>query len=253
MQSIRAVFPAILLAIVLALGACSGESGPAGDHQTSHERAGDRGIGSTDARLTITEYASVSCPACAALHRATWPMLSREYIETGKVRFVLREMLNGSPQLAVAGFSLAHCVAPERYFEMVDLLFEQQTAIFQAANQPGGARNQYLIIARSMGMNEAAFDACLNDQDISTQIIASHDRAQSEGIDGTPRMFLNSELLDARRATGSADLTYFLGDSQVLIDGDPVLARVDEDTYRRLIDHILAQLDSDAATANAED
>ena len=220
MQSIRAVFPAILLAIVLALGACSGESGPAGDHQTSHERAGDRGIGSTDARLTITEYASVSCPACAALHRATWPMLSREYIETGKVRFVLREMLNGSPQLAVAGFSLAHCVAPERYFEMVDLLFEQQTAIFQAANQPGGARNQYLIIARSMGMNEAAFDAC---------------------------------LLDARRATGSADLTYFLGDSQVLIDGEPVLARVDEDTYRRLIDHILAQLDSDAATANAED
>ena len=247
MQSIRTMFPALFLALALAAGGCSDGSGPDGDVQTGFERAGDRGIGGTDARLTITEYASVACHACASFHHAIWPMLSREYIETGKVRFVLREMLNGSPQLAVAGFSLAHCVAPERYFDMVDLLFQQQDAIFQAANQPGGPRNQYLIIARSMGLSEAAFDACVNNQDISAQIIASHDRAQSEGISGTPRIFLNGELLDARRVSGSTEATYFLGDTQILIDGEPVPASVDENTYRRLLDHRLAQLDEETA------
>ncbi|WP_339743153.1 thioredoxin domain-containing protein [uncultured Maricaulis sp.] len=251
------MFPAILVALTLSVGACSGGSAPAGDVQTGLERADDHAIGSTDARLTITEYASVACHACADFHDAIWPMLSVEYIETGKVRFVLREMLNGSAQLAVVGFSLAHCVAPERYFDMVDLLFQQQNAIFQAAGQPGGARNQYLILARSMGMSEAAFDACLNNPDISAPIIASNDRAMSEGVNGTPRIFLNGEQLDARRASGAAGATYFLGDTQILLDGEPVPARVDADTYRRILDHLLAQLDTETGEgsdpADAED
>lgn len=257
MQLTRRVFSAIALTASLALSACGGETDPAGAGQTAYERGSDRGMGSADASLTMVEYASVACGHCASFHEDVWPMIDTNYVETGRMRYVFREMITGSPQFAIAGFALAHCVAPERYFDMLDLLFQQQRAIFQAAAQPGGARSQYLAIARSMGMSEAAFDACLNDQDINAEIVAAHERALAEGIDSTPRFLFNGELLEARRAPGASEYTYFLGNRQVMIDGEPLPGLVDADTFGRLIDHLLAQLDGDTATAadpaNTED
>ena len=249
MQLTRRVFSAIALTAALALSACGGETDPAGEGQSSYERGSDRGIGDAAAPLTMIEYASVACVHCAAFHEEVWPMLESDYIETGKLRLVFREMITGSPQFAIAGFALAHCVAPERYFDMLDLLFQQQRAIFQAASEPGGARSQYLAIARSMGMSEADFMACLDNQEINAEIVAAHDRALADGIDSTPRFLFNGELLEARRAPGASEYTYFLGSSQVLIDGEPVPGMVDQETFRRLIDHLLAQLDGDTAAA----
>tara|TARA_R110000868_G_scaffold130277_1_gene339896 strand:+ start:2380 stop:3159 length:780 start_codon:yes stop_codon:yes gene_type:complete len=248
MQLTRRVFSAIALTAALALSACGSESDPAGEGQSAYERGSDRGVGSATAALTMTEYASVACGHCAAFHEEVWPMLHDDYIETGKIRFVFREMITGSPQFAIAGFALAHCVAPERYFDMIDLLFQQQRAIFQAAGEPGGARGQYLAIARSMGMSEADFTACLDNQEINADIVAAHERALADGIDSTPRFLFNGELLEARRAPGATDYTYFIGNSQVMIDGEPVLGMVDAATFRRLIDHLLARLDADTAT-----
>lgn len=253
MHLTRRVFTAFALTATLALSACGGDSDPAGDGQTAFERGSDRGVGSATAPLTMTEYASVACTHCATFHAEVWPMLESEYIETGKIRFVFREMITGSPQFAIAGFALAHCVAPERYFDMLDLLFQQQRAIFQAAGAPGGARNQYLAIARSMGMSEADFEACLDNQEINAEIVASHERALADGIDSTPRFLFNGELLEARRAPGASEFTYFLGTRQIMIDGEPVPGIVDADTFRRLIDHLLAQMDDDTAADASEE
>lgn len=248
MQLTRRVFSAIALTAALALSGCGGDTDPAGAGQSAFERANDRGIGSATAPLTMIEYASVACGHCATFHEEVWPMLESDYIETGKLRFVFREMITGSPQFAIAGFALAHCVAPERYFDMVDLLFQQQRAIFQAAGEPGGARGQYLAIARSMGMSEAGFTACLDNQEINAEIVASHERALADGIDSTPRFLFNGELLEARRAPGATEYTYFIGSRQVMIDGEPVPGLVDRDTFRRLIDHLLTQLDAGAGS-----
>jgi len=254
MQLTRRVFSAIALTAALALGACSGDSDPAGAGQSAYERGSDRGLGNADAPITMIEYASVACAHCASFHEEVWPMINADYVETGQVRYVFREMITGSPQFAIAGFALAHCVAPERYFDMLDLLFQQQRAIFQAAGQPGGARGQYLAIARSMGMSETEFDACLNDQEINAEIVAAHDRAIADGIDSTPRFLFNGELLESRRAPGATEYTYFLGNRQVMIDGEPVPGIVDADTFRRLIDHLLATTDAaaDATPADTE-
>ena len=257
MQLTRRVFSAIALTATLALSACGGDTPAAGSGQSTYERANDRGLGNIAAPLTMVEYASVACGHCAAFHQEVWPMINSEYVETGKLRYVFREMITGSPQFAIAGFALAHCVAPERYFDMLDLLFQQQRAIFQAAGEPGGARNQYVAIARSMGMSEADFTACLDNQEVNADIVASHERAIADGIDSTPRFLFNGELLEARRAPGATEYTYFLGSRQVMIDGEPVPGLVDADTFRRLIDHLLAQLDTesaaDAETPGAED
>lgn len=245
----RRVLSAFAVSAALALGACGGGSDQPSAGQTQYERSSDRGLGSADAPLTMVEYASVACSHCAEFHEEVWSSLRSEYIDTGKVRYVFREMITGPRPLAIAGFAMAHCVAPERYFDTLDVLFRQQRAIFQAAQAPGGPRSQYVAIARSMGMNEAEFDACLNNQEVTNAIVASNDRALSEGIDSTPRFMFNGELLEGRRAPGASEYTYFLGGSQVMIDGAPVLAIPDEETFRRLIDHLLAQISGEASPA----
>ncbi|RKR00423.1 thioredoxin domain-containing protein [Maricaulis maris] len=248
MSLTRRLFSAAAMTAVLALSACGNSEAPV-DGQSSFERAGDRGLGSATAPVTMIEYASVACGHCATFHNEVWPMLESEYIETGKVRFVLREMITGPAQFAIAGFSLAHCVPEERYYDMVDLLFQQQNAIFQAAQTQGSARSQYLAIARSMGMSEADFTQCLSDETITQDILDANDRAGAEGITGTPRFIFNGELLDSRRAPGESAYTYFLGNRQLIIDGEPVPNFSDAETFRRILDHLVAENSGETAMA----
>lgn len=254
----RRAISAAALTASLALAACGGGGDTSGGGgRTSYERASDRGLGSADAPVTMIEYASVACGHCAVFHEEVYPTIEENYIDTGRLRFVFREMITGSPQFAIAGFSLAHCVPEERYFDAVDLLFQQQRAIFQAAQTQGNARGQYLAIARSLGLSEQDFMNCLNDEDINAEIVAAHERAVEEGIEGTPRFVFNGEMLEARRATGETELTYFLGGRQLMIDGEPVPGLVDAETFSRIIDHLIAQAggtpaDSEADTADGE-
>src|SRR6516225_3608936 len=85
---------------------------------------GDAWLGSPDAKCTIIEYASMTCSHCAAFHRDTWPKLKSTYIDTGKVHFTLREF--PLDPLAAAGFMLARCAGDEKYYAMIDLLFDKQ-------------------------------------------------------------------------------------------------------------------------------
>ena len=252
MSLTRRLFSAAAMTAVLAVSACGGGADAPVDGQSRFERAGDRGLGSPDAPVTMIEYASVACGHCATWHNEVYPMLESDYIETGQVRFVLREMITGSAQFAIAGFSLAHCVPEDRYYDMVDLLFQQQNAIFRAAQTQGSARSQYLAIARSMGMSEADFTQCLSDETTTQDILDANDRAGAEGITGTPRFIFNGEMLDSRRAPGESAYTYFLGNQQLIIDGEPVPNFSDADTFRRILDHLIAE-NSDAAMPAGDD
>lgn len=87
---------------------------------------GEMEMGSPAAKVTIVECASASCPDCAAFHKETFKALKTEYIDTGKVRFILREFPHNQP--ALAAFMLARCAPKEKYFPMIDMFFEQQKA-----------------------------------------------------------------------------------------------------------------------------
>src|SRR3954469_8244987 len=85
---------------------------------------GDVALGPADAKVTIIEYASITCSHCAAFHKETYPELKKRYIDTGKVRFILREF--PLDPLATAGFMLARCAAGSdggKYYALVDTLF----------------------------------------------------------------------------------------------------------------------------------
>ena len=85
---------------------------------------GEMVLGDPTAPVTIIEYASMTCPHCAHFSTTTFPELKKRYIDTGKVRFIFREF--PLDQLAAAGFILARCAGPDKYFPKIETLFAPQ-------------------------------------------------------------------------------------------------------------------------------
>jgi protein-disulfide isomerase len=141
--------------------------------------------GADAAPVTIVEYASMTCSHCAAFHATTYPVLMSKYVDTGKVRFVLREF--PLDPLATAAFMLARCAGPERN-AMVGLLFQQQRN-WAFAQKPIEA---LASLVKQTGMSQASFEACLKDQDLHEKINEVRDRAAEKfGVEATPTFFFN--------------------------------------------------------------
>ena len=146
---------------------------------------GDKALGSATAPVTIIEYASVTCPYCATFHNETYPKLKEKYIDTGKVRLILREFPTGPVNASIAGFMLARC-SGDKYFPMVGAMFEQQQA--WTANPYEGL----LRIARQAGMTQEGFESCLKDRTLANEIVESGRRAVEKfGVESTPTFFVN--------------------------------------------------------------
>lgn len=192
----RPSLTAAVAAIGLALAAC-GQG--AADTLAPGELEGDHAIGSPDAPITVIEYASVTCVHCEDFHRNTYPELKAQYVEPGHVRFIFRPLPTAPQQLSMAGFLLAACVGPERYFDMIDILFEQRAALLQSAQTPGGARDSYLRLARSAGLSEEQFDQCLSDQDAVDTIYDVAQTGDQYGVTGTPAFIINGALTPGLR------------------------------------------------------
>jgi protein-disulfide isomerase len=142
-------------------------------------------IGKPDAKVTIVEYASMTCPHCAHFHATTLPLLKTKYIDPGKVRLILREF-PFDPR-AEAGFMLARC-AGDNYFPMVDVLFKQQMQWAGVEN----SKDALLQIARLAGFTQEKFEACLTDQKLLEDVRAVRDRGSKEfGVNSTPTFFIN--------------------------------------------------------------
>lgn len=153
-------------------------------------------LGNKDAKVTIVEYASMSCPACANFHKTTYPKLKEKYIDTGKVLFVMREFpLNN---LAAAGAMLARCAGtPERSIALIDVLFEKQRD--WVSNK---AVEELLKIARQAGFTEESFNKCLQDDKLLGKLSRRRDRADKEfGVDATPSFFINGKRMRTRNYT----------------------------------------------------
>jgi protein-disulfide isomerase len=145
----------------------------------------EQAIGKPDAKVTIVEYASMTCPHCAHFHSTTLPQLKTKYIDPGKVRLILREF-PFDPR-SEAGFMLARC-AGDNYFPMVDVLFKQQMQWAGVEN----SKDALLQISKLAGFTQEKFEACLTDQKLLEEVRAVRDRGSKEfGVTSTPTFFIN--------------------------------------------------------------
>jgi protein-disulfide isomerase len=148
---------------------------------------GDRALGKDDAPVTVIEYASMTCPHCAAFHEKTYPELKKRYIETGKVRFIFREF--PLDPLAAGASMLARCAPKEQYFPMIETLFQEQRK--WAVEKP---IPPLMAIAKQAGFSEQSFNACLSDQKMLDALEAERERASKKfGVQSTPTLFINGK------------------------------------------------------------
>ncbi len=148
----------------------------------------DIALGSSDAPVTIVEYASMTCSHCAAFYATTFPELKSKYIDTGKVRFILREF--PLDPLAAAGFMVARCAGDDKRNAIVELLFAQQKN-WVFTDKPVEALANLI---KQTGMSQTSFEACLKNQDLYNKIAKVHDQAAEKfGVNATPTFFINGK------------------------------------------------------------
>lgn len=149
---------------------------------------GDMALGPENAKVTVVEYASATCPHCANFYKSTFQDLKKEYIDTGKIRFIFREYPH--EPTAVVAFMVARCAPKEKYFPMIDMFFEQQDA-WLAAPREGLEK-----IAQLAGLTKEAFEACIKNTALSKEVLAVREKADTEfGVKSVPTFFINGEML----------------------------------------------------------
>ncbi|GGH12146.1 disulfide bond formation protein DsbD [Alsobacter metallidurans] len=150
---------------------------------------GDVWLGKEDAKVSIIEYASMTCSHCAAFHEKTWPTLKSKYIDSGKVRFSLREF--PLDPLATAGFMLARCDGNDKYYPVTDLLFSKQRD-WAFTDKPVDALSKLM---KQAGFTQEKFESCLKNQQIYDAVNWVKDRgAEKMGVNSTPTFFINGQV-----------------------------------------------------------
>ena len=145
-------------------------------------------LGDENAPVTIVEYMSMTCPHCADFHETNFKPLVEKYVDTGKVRFILREF-PFDPR-AAAAIMLARCAPENQFFPMVDVLFKQQRTWATASD----GREALLQIARLAGFTQESFEACLTNQKLLDDVNAVRSKAADEfGVQSTPTFIINGK------------------------------------------------------------
>ena len=145
--------------------------------------------GRPDAPVTIVQYASLTCPHCRNFHKVTYPQLKKRYIDTGKVRYILREFPIGK-QSGTATVAL-RCASPDKYLELYGKFMEQQAHWVSQEVR----RDPIFDIAQQVGMKRAQFDACYENQGMIENLKWVKDRGRKLGIIGTPNFFIGNKLI----------------------------------------------------------
>lgn len=192
--------PRMIVAIVLAalsLAACDQLF-----HKTGTVTADDMSLGNPNAKVTVIEYASASCPHCARFNNEVFPAFKAKYIDSGRIHYVFREFLTPPVEVAAAGFLTARCAGKDKYFSVLDAIYRGQADMFQS----GDFRGALLRIAESAGMTEPQFNACISDD---KQLKALNDRVEGyqkrDNITGTPTFIVNGAVLDGEQSLASLD------------------------------------------------
>jgi protein-disulfide isomerase len=152
----------------------------------------DMALGPANAPVTIIEFASMTCPHCAAFNAEVFPKIKSEYIDTGKIRYVFREFPLDIK--AAAGSMLARCIAKDdagKYFAVIDLLFKQQNDWVIKNTTETLTR-----IGKQAGLTQQAVEECLKDQALLDKIAADQKyAAEVLKVDSTPTFFINGEKI----------------------------------------------------------
>lgn len=201
------VFTVLMVLSVLGLTGCSGEQfsltpKPKANPDIVHLGAnglpskedlmragplGDKWLGKEDAPVTVIEYMSLTCPHCRTFHLKTFPKFKANYIDTGKVRYIVREFPIG--RSAGNASIVTRCGKKDRTFKLIDLFLKNQS---KWVSQEVRTEAIYAV-AKPSGLSRAEFDTCMKDQSLIDDLQWVKNRGRQLGVSGTPTFFINGE------------------------------------------------------------
>lgn len=164
-------------------------------------------LGSADAPVTVIEYASYTCPHCATFHEGPFKQLQEEYINTGKVQFIYREVY--FDRFGLWASMVARCGGEQRFFGISEMVYDQQSE--WTRGEPAEIADNLRRIGRAAGMNDDELNDCLNDGDKAQALVAWYQQnAEEHNISSTPSFVVNG--------TTYSNMSY--AEFAALIDGE---------------------------------
>lgn len=154
---------------------------------------GDAFVGPADAKVTVVEYGSPTCPACKSWHDTSYPILKADYVDTGKIKFVLREFAIHGP-VDAAIFAIARCSGSKDFFPVLDEAFLRQDNIVEASMK-GSPIAELNSLGEKFQLSSEQVKSCINDKNIVRRINDVRADAQTKGIDSTPTFMVNGAVL----------------------------------------------------------
>jgi len=148
-------------------------------------------IGNPDAKVTVTEYASFTCPHCRNFHQTVFGKLKSNYIDTGKINFIYREVYFDRFGLWAA--MVARCGGKMRYFGISDILYDTQEE-WVSGGDPALIAQKLRKIGKTAGLSDAELETCLNDGEMAKTLVAAYQKnAEADDIKSTPTFLINGE------------------------------------------------------------
>jgi len=179
-MSRRAALTAAALASMAMIAGCTAKTGGAAE--------GDMALGAAEgAKVTVVEYASVTCGHCAVWNEEVWPEFKTKYVDTQKVRYIFREFPTPPQDIAVAGFLIARCAGPDKYFDVVaDIMASQKE--WMAGVQP---RTTLFRAGQAAGLSEQQINDCIRDKSAIEAMEKRIKAGIDAGVTGTPYFMVN--------------------------------------------------------------
>lgn len=168
-------------------------------------------VGNPDASVTVVEYASYTCPHCANFHENVFGDLKANYIDTGKINFIYREVY--FDRFGLWAGMVARCGGPVRYFGLADLLYKNQST-WTAGGDPAQIVAKLRKLGKTAGLSDDQLDVCLNDGEKAQAMVAVFQQnSKADGINSTPTFLINGETFsNMNYADFSAALDQKLGE-----------------------------------------
>ncbi len=202
MRAFAKLFVALTLAGAAATGSQAiGAAAPAAAGPATGD-LGEMTLGNPKAKVTVVEYASVTCPHCAAFNAEVYPAFKAKYIDTGKINYVFRELLTPPQEVAAAGFLVARCGGKAKYFTVVDAIFRGQQEMFTS----GDVKTALVKAGGLAGLSEQQVIACATDEAAQNALSERQKKAINEdGINSTPTFVINGTKLEGEHTLAQLD------------------------------------------------
>ncbi|MDJ0630656.1 MAG: DsbA family protein [Rhodobacter sp.] len=177
------------------LGAAQAQSA---DAEVDTSMVVEMALGDENAPVEVVEYASFTCPHCKDFHRDTFKDVKANYIDTGKVRFIYREVY--FDRYGLWASMVARCGGEAKFFGIVDMIYDQQSE-WTASGDPATIAGELARIGRTAGIDGDEVDACLRDAEMAQGLVASYEEnAGRDGIRSTPSFMINGELVTGNKS-----------------------------------------------------